>query len=57
MKHLLVNYLKMRLWIYLSNNYNLKKLIIEESINDYFEDRDKNISIFNKNILRENMLI
>ena len=57
MKHLLVNYLKMRLWIYLNNNYNLKKLIIEESINDYFEDRDKNISIFNKNILRENMLI
>ena len=47
----------MRLWIYLNNNYNLKKLIIEESINDYFEDRDKNISIFNKNILRENMLI
>jgi len=57
MKHLLVNYLKMKLWIYLNNNYNLKKLIIEESINDYFEDRDKNISIFNKNILRENMLI
>ena len=57
MKHLLVNYLRMRLWIYLNNNYNLKKLIIEESINDYFEDRDKNISIFNKNILRENMLI
>jgi len=47
----------MKLWIYLNNNYNLKKLIIEESINDYFEDRDKNISIFNKNILRENMLI